>query len=330
MCDLVPYSCKTPVAGQGARPHVRPTGRPLGLPAYDWPLLPEELADAGRRAEIAAEVGEASPDLLITLGDQPLRWFASHFGARGRLDAYGDRAQEYGRLREVRDRRPHDGPAALGPPAAGGARGLVLREDRRDARVLGHEVAPYLLWRDRARIVRASEGSTEFRWHAAEKGRSWRHRYAPTSASGRTTPGDLALLERLLGDPAMMQHLGRRRVPERLAAPRALPGVRRRIRRTVHRRGRPHASRSGGWATGGLDVEGRSVWECGWHVLARVSAPGFGHRRDAALARARSSATGAQIPVRVSIDGQLASNALCRRLGFTRSARRMSSIPRGA
>jgi len=101
MCDLVPYSCKTPrQANALAKVYDRRAAK-LGLPEYDWPLLPEDLTDTQRREEIAAEVLEASPDLLITLGDQPLRWFTSYFGSRGKLEAYGETRESYGRFHEI-------------------------------------------------------------------------------------------------------------------------------------------------------------------------------------------------------------------------------------
>lgn len=73
----------------------------LGLPAYDWPLLPDVLADGKRRAEIEAELEESGAEILITLGDHPLKWFATYFGAAAKLHAYGHTASEYGRLHSI-------------------------------------------------------------------------------------------------------------------------------------------------------------------------------------------------------------------------------------
>lgn len=100
MCDLVPHSCKiTRQAKALARAYDRRMAS-MGLPTYDWPPVPEVLADDARRDEIAAEMLEASPDVLITLGDLPLRWFASRFGASGTLEAYGETPNEYGQFHE--------------------------------------------------------------------------------------------------------------------------------------------------------------------------------------------------------------------------------------
>lgn len=102
LCDLVPHSCKNDRQAAALRRAYDPLIDTLGLPPYRWPSVPTVLADAHRRAEIAAEVAEAAPDVLITLGDQPLKWFASYFGAKTRLGSYGEGRDQYGRLHEVR------------------------------------------------------------------------------------------------------------------------------------------------------------------------------------------------------------------------------------
>ncbi len=102
LCDLVPYSCRNDKQAAAIVRAYDPRITEFDLPAFDWPTLPKVLADPTRRAEIAAELTEASPDLLITLGDQPLRWFTSHFGSKGRLASYGESKQEYGRVHELR------------------------------------------------------------------------------------------------------------------------------------------------------------------------------------------------------------------------------------
>jgi uracil-DNA glycosylase len=56
---------------------------------------------AARATEVEEEILEASPSVLVTLGDQPLKWFASRYGAHPKLEAYGDSEREYGRLHDV-------------------------------------------------------------------------------------------------------------------------------------------------------------------------------------------------------------------------------------
>jgi uracil-DNA glycosylase len=102
MCDLVPYSCKNNRQATALKRAYDKRATKLGLPAYDWPSVPEQLADDARRAEIADEIAQAAPDMIITLGDQPLRWFANYYGSKSKLSAYGETRDEYGRFGEVR------------------------------------------------------------------------------------------------------------------------------------------------------------------------------------------------------------------------------------
>lgn len=74
----------------------------FGLPSYDFPSVPAVLADEQRVLEIESEVTEAQPQVLITLGDQPLKWFAKKYGSKPRLALYGEDGDSYGRLHDMR------------------------------------------------------------------------------------------------------------------------------------------------------------------------------------------------------------------------------------
>jgi len=101
LCDLVPYSCMNRAQASAVAASYTPLAEQLGLPRENWPGLPEEFTDAARREEIAAELLESAAEVLITLGDQPLRWFATAFGGRRTLRAYGHDENTYGRLHEL-------------------------------------------------------------------------------------------------------------------------------------------------------------------------------------------------------------------------------------
>lgn len=90
LCDLVPHSCMNPSQKAALRRE--------GLPIPDWPRVPATLADDRRRDEIRDELESSHARILITLGDQPLRWFAAHFGANHRLSDYGETPATYGQL----------------------------------------------------------------------------------------------------------------------------------------------------------------------------------------------------------------------------------------
>lgn len=100
LCDLVPHSCMNKDQALALRREYDPLRASLGLPAYDWPLLPGELAD-GRRAEIEGELLESGAEIVITLGDQPLSWFTQYHGTKVKLLDYGQTALEYGRLHRI-------------------------------------------------------------------------------------------------------------------------------------------------------------------------------------------------------------------------------------
>jgi len=97
LCDLVPHSCRNEGQAAALRREYDPVREALGLPHYDWPLLPSQLADAERRASIEAELLESEAEILITLGDQPLKWFARHYGAEPQLAACRRASGGYGR-----------------------------------------------------------------------------------------------------------------------------------------------------------------------------------------------------------------------------------------
>ena len=101
LCDLVPHSCMN--AGQAAaieRHYVRKAAE-FGLPCVAWPPLPKSLANAARREEIAAELLTSDAEVVVTLGDLPLRWFGSAYGSERSLGTYGRDLPSYGKLHAI-------------------------------------------------------------------------------------------------------------------------------------------------------------------------------------------------------------------------------------
>ena len=101
LCDLVPHSCMNTSQQRALQQRYIPEMERLDLPEPRWPTVPKCLASCERRAEIQGELGEASPAVLVTLGDQPLRWFAKFHGAHARLRTYGTAPGAYGRLHPI-------------------------------------------------------------------------------------------------------------------------------------------------------------------------------------------------------------------------------------
>ena len=107
LCDLVPHSLMNQGQARAIDRAYRPWMSELALPEINWPRAPKsatewkELVDRRRLDQIVSEVAEASPEVLITLGDQPLCRFALFQGSQRNLAAYGQSQDEYGRLHEV-------------------------------------------------------------------------------------------------------------------------------------------------------------------------------------------------------------------------------------
>jgi uracil-DNA glycosylase len=94
LCDLVPHSCRNHRQDKALRREKVP------IPP-SWPRVPTRLANDTRRAQILEELQASEAHVLITLGDQPLYWFAKHFGAKERLADYGQDAATYGQLHPI-------------------------------------------------------------------------------------------------------------------------------------------------------------------------------------------------------------------------------------
>ena len=129
--------------------------------------------------------------------------------------------------------------------------------------------------------------------------------------------GDLPLLQRLLGDPAMTTYLGGPESPAKIRA---------RHERYCRgsNKGRVFAiivgseRRAAGWV-GYWEKEWRSqrVWETGWSVLPEFQGQGVATRATAIVVeRARAEGTYQFIHAFPSVENG-PSNAICRKLGFT-------------
>jgi RimJ/RimL family protein N-acetyltransferase len=142
--------------------------------------------------------------------------------------------------------------------------------------------------------------------------------------------GDFALLERLLGDPAMMVHLG---------GPESSNNLRARHERYVAsdpRKGGLFTIVVGseatavGW-TGYWESswQGELVWEMGWHVLPAHQGQGIATAGVMlALERAHTQGPRRAVHAFPAVEN-VASNALCARLGFTRLGEATVEYPAG-
>jgi uracil-DNA glycosylase len=99
LCDLVPHSC----ANLGQINAVKRAYSKYGLPFQTAPQIPSSLADEKRRGEILDEIIESNANNLVLLGDQPIKWFLSHFDNRWKdLSDFGEPPLNYGKLHETK------------------------------------------------------------------------------------------------------------------------------------------------------------------------------------------------------------------------------------
>jgi RimJ/RimL family protein N-acetyltransferase len=131
--------------------------------------------------------------------------------------------------------------------------------------------------------------------------------------------GDLSLLERLMGDPAMTEYLGGPETPEKVRERherycRIGDTGKGRMFVIVVRPDRVAAGSVGYWE---IERQGQQVWETGWSVLPEFQGQGIATRGMAVmLERARSEGKHRFIHAFPGT-ANAPSNALCRKLGFT-------------
>jgi RimJ/RimL family protein N-acetyltransferase len=127
--------------------------------------------------------------------------------------------------------------------------------------------------------------------------------------------GDLPLLEKALGDPQMMEHLGGPESPEKIARRQA----------GYERQGTGQfkiVDEATGEAVGWVGYwermwRGEQVYEIGWSVIPAFQGRGIGGSATAqAIAIARSGRKHRFLHAYPSVDNA-PSNAICRKLGFT-------------
>lgn len=82
LCDLVPHTCLNASQLAAIKREYNPRRSAWGLPAVDLPDVPKTFADDDRRTEVLAELDEAKPEVLLLLGDQPIRHFLAHYDSR--------------------------------------------------------------------------------------------------------------------------------------------------------------------------------------------------------------------------------------------------------
>ena len=143
------------------------------------------------------------------------------------------------------------------------------------------------------------------------------HSRLPEVALRAWAPGDLALLERLMGDPHMTEHLGGPETPEKIQRRHerylALDGPGQMFVITVG----PNREAAGSVGYWELVWQDETSWETGWNVLPEFQGQGVATRATA-LAVARAGADGRYRRIHAFPAVENApSNAVCRKVGFS-------------
>ena len=101
LCDLIPHACLNAGQRKAIEREYVPRRCEFRLPEVTVPAVPTSVTDE-RRREIMAEIAEADPEVVVLLGDRPIRWFLQHFDSRWqRLSDFGEEGGSYGRLHSV-------------------------------------------------------------------------------------------------------------------------------------------------------------------------------------------------------------------------------------
>ena len=101
LCDLIPYSCLNPAQKRALEREYLPLMDEYDLPLPTVPELPNRFTDEVRREEILSEFRESNADMLILLGDQPIRWFLEFYDRKWhRLTDFLEE-KPYGRLQKM-------------------------------------------------------------------------------------------------------------------------------------------------------------------------------------------------------------------------------------
>jgi len=97
LSDIVPHSCLNPKQDQAIQREYMPLMAEYDLPEVSLPPVPNPLCDDDRRREILAELQESQADVLVLLGDEPIRWFLRYYDHRWScLSDFGTTPETYG------------------------------------------------------------------------------------------------------------------------------------------------------------------------------------------------------------------------------------------
>jgi len=106
LCDLVPHSCLNPNQLKAIYRSYLPEMKRFDLPIPTVPLAADifrnRIYDTRRRQAILEELMTSQAELLVLLGDQPIKHFLHHFDRRwNKLSDFGSGCETYGQRHEI-------------------------------------------------------------------------------------------------------------------------------------------------------------------------------------------------------------------------------------
>lgn len=102
LCDLVPYSCVNDGQKKAIQREYLPLVQRYNLPIPSVPPRPKRFDSILRRSEIMEEIRESHAEILVLLGDEPIKWFLHPWENQWQdLSAFGDNSEKYGLLHEI-------------------------------------------------------------------------------------------------------------------------------------------------------------------------------------------------------------------------------------
>lgn len=102
LCDLLPYSRINPDQQKAIEREYNSLVNKFNLPECTIPKFSAaELKNASRVSEILNELEQSKAEIIITLGDLPIKHFLSHFSEFKKLSDCGSTSKEYGKVHQV-------------------------------------------------------------------------------------------------------------------------------------------------------------------------------------------------------------------------------------
>jgi uracil-DNA glycosylase len=98
LCDLLPQACMNPDQKRAIERAYLPLVDKHNLPNPTIPTVPKAFTDEKRRQEVKEEIDESGAEVLILLGEEPIKWFLRYYDPKWqKLSDFGTVPELYGK-----------------------------------------------------------------------------------------------------------------------------------------------------------------------------------------------------------------------------------------